>query len=762
MSDHSKTQAQETTATQPTSEPSVPLVAPMPQRIGRYALEERIAAGGMGVVYRARHIETTGVVALKLLRHDLASESGLARFRRESQLLSQLRHPTIATVYDAGTESIGGTDVPYIAMEYVPEAETITSYARKNNLSTRERIELFAKVCRGVHHAHEHRIIHRDLKPSNILIDPEGNPKIIDFGVAKTFNPESTIEAGHTLSGQVIGTIKYMSPEQSRDSASIDHRSDIYSLGVVLYELVCGRMPYRIDGVTPIEALQIIQDRDPAQPSTHTGSLSRDLETIILRMMSKERSRRFPTALKVAEDLENYLAGRPIWARGDSVLYVWKKELALARERGPWLTAVGIWVLAIIIAMIFGPSIWYHKSGLAGRYTGFITRVAGEDSHVPRHVAVIGLRDIEALAREAPALGLAPINPAAIQSVRPAHAALLDRLAECSVRSVAIDFVFLNCAPEYDAPLLSSIERLSAQGISTVVGKRSFHPGTAENPGFCAEYARVARAGAIVVSPGRQSSGFAVRLGVYSQETKDTYISFGVAAFAATRHPGLDYEATLDDGFVRLNYREDAGGVGRRQLAGGFDLLPATEIGPIPIFDPIFGIKAGDPVASSAFSMPAAAFDESEPFTTDMVDALRMPIEDLRRRVRDKAVVVIDLRPGMDEDVDPAGRTFHKGYLWACWLDQALGGTTVRGPGERWAMQQVLIGAALGAIVLPIPFFRKRVISVGFLCFLTAATILLSVVLLRMESMLFVPLLGLFAMWIAGLFAVLIPPRLET
>ena len=213
----------------------------VPEKIGRYTIQRVIASGGMGTVYEAEQEHPRRTVAVKVMRTGLASRSALRRFEYESQLLARLRHAGIAQVFEAGTHDDGTGPVPYFVMEFVPDARPITEFAQANDLTTRERLELFARVCDAVEHGHTKSIIHRDLKPSNLLVDAEGQPKIIDFGVARSTDADVAVTTLRTDVGQLIGTLQYMSPEQcAADPDEIDTRSDVYGLGVVLYELLCG------------------------------------------------------------------------------------------------------------------------------------------------------------------------------------------------------------------------------------------------------------------------------------------------------------------------------------------------------------------------------------------------------------------------------------------------------------------------------------------------------------------------------------------
>ncbi|MHC5015635.1 MAG: serine/threonine-protein kinase [Planctomycetota bacterium] len=227
--------------------PDRPAAGLIGRQVGQYRLDGVIASGGMGSVYAASQESPHRVVAVKVLRSSMATPAILRRFEHESEVLAGLRHPGIAQVYEAGVFDDGAAAVPFFAMEYVPDANPITVYATEHRLDTGARLDLFTSVCDAVHHGHQKGVIHRDLKPANILVDAAGQPKIIDFGVARSFDSDIALTTFQTDMRQLVGTVQYMSPEQcAGDPHDIDIRTDVFALGVVLYELLGGRPPYDV------------------------------------------------------------------------------------------------------------------------------------------------------------------------------------------------------------------------------------------------------------------------------------------------------------------------------------------------------------------------------------------------------------------------------------------------------------------------------------------------------------------------------------
>lgn len=299
--------------------------AHLPDVIGTYTIDSIIGEGGMGTVYLARQHNPEREVALKLIRPGYASRKILRRFALEAQLLGRLQHPGIAQIYEADTFETARGPQPYFAMELV-RGLPLDTYASEHRLGTRARFELLAKVADAVQHAHEKGIVHRDLKPGNILVTPEGQPKILDFGVARATDSDIQVTTIQTDVGQLIGTVPYMSPEQVvGDPGAIDVRSDVYALGVVMYELLAGRLPYDLKQMMIHEAARVIREDDPAPLSSINRTLRGDAETIVAKALEKERGRRYQSAAELASDIRRYLDDKPIVARPPSTVYQLRK-----------------------------------------------------------------------------------------------------------------------------------------------------------------------------------------------------------------------------------------------------------------------------------------------------------------------------------------------------------------------------------------------------------------------------------------------------
>jgi len=385
------------------SRPAIPATAPQePQpleSIGPYRLIRKIGEGGMGQVWLAEQSEPIRrQVALKLIRSAAFDDTLLRRFQAERQSLALMDHPAIAKVFDAGTAASGQ---PYFVMEYVP-GEAITKYCDRKRLSIAERLELFVKVCEGVQHAHQKAIIHRDLKPANILVvevDGKPTPRIIDFGLAKAIEPLVPGESIFTGMLGIAGTPGYISPEQAA-GGDIDTRTDVYALGVVLYELLTGSLPFDSENwrKQPLdEVLRQLREQDPPRPSTRltsernlsaasaplrsteprqlAGLLHGDLDSIAMKALEKDRSRRYGTPSELAADVERHLNHQPVLARPASVGYRARKYVRRHSVAVGVAASLVVLLAAFAVAQAFQLRRITRERDRANRITDFMTNM---------------------------------------------------------------------------------------------------------------------------------------------------------------------------------------------------------------------------------------------------------------------------------------------------------------------------------------------------------------------------------------------------
>ncbi|MHC4416668.1 MAG: serine/threonine-protein kinase [Planctomycetota bacterium] len=329
------------------------------QKIGGYEIIGEIHRGGQGIVYEAVQMATKRTVALKvLLAGAFATSRQRLRFEREIDLVAGLKHPNVVTVYDSGVTDDGRH---WLAMEHI-EGEPLDHFVRGRRLSLREVLGLFARVCAAVSYAHQRGIIHRDLKPGNVIVDGAGEPHVLDFGLAKPIDPE--IAAGRatvTVAGDFMGTIAYASPEQTLGGPDlVDVRSDVYTLGVILYEMLTGHTPYPVTGRMS-DVLGAIAGAAPTPLRAHPDAPQRvdnELETIGLKALAKEPSRRYQTAEALRRDVEHYLVGEPIDAKRDSGWYVFTKTLRRHKVRAAAAAAFVVLLAGFAIAM----SVLYQRA----------------------------------------------------------------------------------------------------------------------------------------------------------------------------------------------------------------------------------------------------------------------------------------------------------------------------------------------------------------------------------------------------------------
>ena len=321
----------------------------LPDRIGDFRILNLLGQGGMGVVFEAEQDKPRRKVALKVVTASILSDELRRRFELEAQVLGHLQHPCIAQIFETGMHASRGGSQPFFAMELI-RGVPLDEFVRAQDLSIRDRLGLIARVCDGIHHAHQRGVIHRDLKPANILVDHRGQPKILDFGLARA--TDSDIQAATMLTGlgQIMGTVPYMSPEQaSGDPNALDARSDVYSLGVVAYQIISGQMPYVSEDSQLAEALRVVREEEPRPLGSVNRSLRGDVETIIGKALEKEPARRYDSASAFAADIRRTLNDQPIEARAPSTIYQLRKFVWRNRALMSGVAAV---FLALVIGLI--------------------------------------------------------------------------------------------------------------------------------------------------------------------------------------------------------------------------------------------------------------------------------------------------------------------------------------------------------------------------------------------------------------------------
>lgn len=318
----------------------------LPDLIGSYSINGLLGRGGTSVVYDATQRNPDRRVALKVIQSRSMDENSIRRFEKEAQIMGRLSHPCIAKVYESGAvPGKHGLD-RFIAMELV-HGSSIIEFTRSRSLKTNEIITLFLDICSAMQYAHEQGVIHRDLKPENILVDRAGHVKVLDFGIARFTAKHTDLTTMHTQAGQLIGTLAFMSPEQLKGQANeLDERSDVYTLGVVLYQLLVDKLPYELDRLSYFQAAKLIEDTTPVRLGTMNTKMRGDLDTILAQALEKEPARRYQSVQALHDDLTRYLRNKPITARPPSAMY--HARQFVRRHKG-FSTGVGIAMGAIAL-----------------------------------------------------------------------------------------------------------------------------------------------------------------------------------------------------------------------------------------------------------------------------------------------------------------------------------------------------------------------------------------------------------------------------
>ncbi|MBU6413224.1 MAG: protein kinase [Planctomycetes bacterium] len=617
----------------------------VPETIGGFRIRRLIASGGMGLVYEAIQDSPHRSIALKVMRHGASTPSALKRFRNEAQLMARLHHPGIAQVYEAGVDESGPEPVPFIAMELVVGARTLRDYVRKNALNREAVIELIIKAAEAVAHGNSKGVIHRDLKPTNILVDPSGQVKIIDFGVARAIDGDAPMTQLTEL-GQLVGTVQYMSPEQiSADSRELDERADVYSLGVILYELIAGKPPHDLEGKSVYEAAIVVRDNPSSKLGTVASGIPLDLETIVNRAVEHDRDRRYQTAQELANDLQRFLNGQPIQARRDSAWYVFVKSSRawVAANRGLYVAAA----VAFVAAISYWGGTWllFKRTNLAR--VGEMPLLAATPSLIDRldHVSLITMTqgiDVEDLAART---GVDGVKASNLRSVRRLHGKLMERLAEVGPRVVVWDIRFVVPSPADDVVFLKGVDALARQRIPVVTALLEFTPRT---PEWYAESSSIMRhpnvyAGEMLAAKAKEPIEFPTSPISLRRGDAEPWLSGPVLAWAAGRRPGSGFrsELSLNEDFFELKWfdRDAEGRTGetvrlRERIPQSFIKEWRQSVDG----EGVLGENDRDIIAYRSIEVPTLA--QLDAATTSYSDALTMDLATLTSRVTGKIVVI--------------------------------------------------------------------------------------------------------------------------
>lgn len=659
--------------------------------IGRYRIVRLLGRGGMGVVYEAMQESPSRPIALKVMDPTLASPGALRRFETEAQLLGRLDHEGIARIFEAGTHReprIDAEPVPYYAMEFIHDARPITDYAAAKGLDLRARLRLAAAVCDAVEHGHREGVLHRDLKPENVVVDAQGRVKVIDFGIARVTEPELAATRV-TEVGQLVGTLQYMSPEQFDGySDRLDDRSDVYALGVLLYELVCGRLPYDVTGKTVIQAAHVVRETQPAAPGRLDVCLKGDIETIVLKAMHKDRERRYAHAADLAQDLRRHLDGLPIRARQDSVVYRVRKQTAIWTVRKPEIAVIlATALVASIIAGLFESERFFRSPPLHLR---LLNLALSGPPPIPMagpwtHAAVVLFdtnTDFPALAASAGVEGVTPASTVAGMSADPSwrgvHGALMKKLAAAGPAAVLWDQTFRPVGP-LDDGFVEGVQALNSASprIDVIATRRTWDPGeTFLNERF---RDKVLSGAALLdpMAPEDNAREIVWRAELALRKPDSSILpSASLLAFALSLHPGtipaVDY---VGDRHIKVRFN------GRDARAPGVEPVPAAparlvEVSLVePVLEDLTQSSAdADEAASYVLHMPGP--DVLRAATTPYEEVFRMTDAELRARFAGKVVVIGQERDG-DRPLYSDGRRIPGTYTLAALVEMLHRGASI-------------------------------------------------------------------------------------
>ena len=674
--------------------------------IGPYHIRHQIDAGGMGIVYEAVQEQPRRAVALKIMRRGLTSRSARRRFEYESQLLARLSHPGIAVVYEAGTHREHGEEFPFFAMEYIAGARHLTDYAREHGLDTQQRLRLMAEACDAVHHAHLKGIIHRDLKPANVLVGSTGIPKIIDFGIARALDSDLAPVTQQTDVGQVIGTWQYMSPEQvSGDPRDLDARSDVYALGLILFELLTGASPYDLSGLSPSAAANVI--RGPAAPlSRHADAVLRgDLRRVVLRAIEKERDRRYASADALARDLRRVLANEPVEARSPTVTYLVGSATRRQVSRHPWISVAMLTVVATAVAhLLAAPLVFRWVPQCAAAFESLGAKVLSVPASVPgierlRLVALSDGTDFGALARGS---GVEGVSNEEITSLRLMHGAFMKRMAESGARAVAWD-IFFSSETRYDAAFRDGMSSLIDSGIPVVLGLETWKPDAAGAPSLSP---------VLAATPGALWGG--CTLSVDPQVSLDAAVcrdlsmvtpSLALCVVAASRRPGsnVTFDVDTSNSAVRATWWSQHPLIASARVPNGppevWRLTAVQRAGDSKTQDPTDGIEAADFLALCTFPVPDERALDS--VRLDYAEVWRASPAKWREWFEGRIVLIGDgrrARPFPDFRHLPDGREVWGGSVQASAVAALLTGRFATVPQPMWSLVMTATAACVGAV----------------------------------------------------------------
>ncbi len=634
-----------------------------------YDFVRGIATGGQGFVFCAVQRSTKRTVAIKVLQDpEQASEEARRRFEREVELVARLNHPNIVAVFDSGIAPDGRR---FCVMDYIA-GKPLDIYVREQRLSLEQVFRLFLPVCDAVEHAHERGVVHRDLKPSNILVDADGRPRVLDFGLAKWLAGSADTLVSRTQA--FMGTLPYMAPEQARgDGATVSARTDVYALGVVLYKLLVGVYPYPVSGRV-VDVIQHIAATPPGSPRSQwtpelgvragaapaqSGAhcpLDRDIETILLKALAKEPARRYQSVAEFARDIAQYLSGRPIEARRDSVVYVLRTRGMSSIRRNPGTACVLVTLLAaLLVKAVVDPLVydWTPVNAMIERSAyPAISPLLAPPVDGMRMVALTDRTDLAALCAQ---VGLAPGEiERDRKAARRLHAELIRRLTPAEPSVVVLALNMPDSSP-HDAALAEAIGELRRSGAELVLAVGTWDRAESGEARVSPALAPLVRWGCAPIALEAPTPWPTLLIAV-RREPGETLPSLAAAACAAIRQPQRRADLIIDPETerVRMVYWTPSEVVqGERRVHAGYDEVRASAVRRAGVDVPEVGIRDTDRLAHLLLCLPEASALEGA--TLDYQDIFTLGTNSLRDWARGKAVFVGDRRDAQHQSCEVAG-----------------------------------------------------------------------------------------------------------
>lgn len=659
-----------------------------------YEITREIHRGGQGVVYQAIQKSTRRKVAIKVLREGVfAGRHDRARFEREVHILGQLKHPNIVAIHDSGTAA----SHTYFVMDYIA-GQSLDAWKRGAPRSIHETLDLFAKICDAVNAAHLHGVIHRDLKPGNIRVDSAGEPHVLDFGLAKTVASHDTVM---TMTGQFMGSLPWASPEQAEGiPRHIDTRTDVYALGVILYQLLTGHFPYDVTG-TVRDVLDRILTATPTRPAAYRSEIGSELETILAKCLNKERERRYQTAGELGRDIRHYLAGEPIEARRDSMLYLVRSRTSRAIRQHPLAACTIVVLIAIIFAHTAGVELVQnltpmHKAFTRWAFHTMPTAAVNEPFHNVRVVKLSDQTDPAVLAAHVE-LSVDELRSDA-KALRRVHGRLMERLANAGARVVAWDITFRGETP-HDATFVDGVRAMHAAGGAVVAAIGRWSLGVDGRGGLSPSIAAADRWGCTPAgfdADGPWLCPLAVQRGL-----DDPMPSLAIAAVGAYRHPDQQIALRVDRNAEVLRvgyYHPEQRTLRSRVFTDGSDEFQLSAVGTPGADAPAVGLQANDRIAYYLLRrLPSDAALAAS--TLDLQHALSCDEATLREAVDGRIVLVGDARGQHAQYATPDGRHLWGTYAHALTMDMLLSDATVRVLSLSGCIAYSTIGALLGVAI---------------------------------------------------------------